>query len=470
VIAQSANGRETLASTKTDGDGKYAFRNLPSDRVALTARRAGFYVQSAGGHDDRRIVLDCSSPVDCLGVDFELRQGAVISGRVVDELGEPVQDIRVQAQVASKDEDGRERRGASSTSDDRGIFRVAGLQPGDYTLRTEQRRRRARPEQLPSASLPVTLGEGEHMRGVELMLQEPTPESVETFSVAGRVTGVDLTKDGARFISARARRSGRNARVAENGSFTISGLRPGNYQFRYNLRPNGRGGRSISDSAFLGSVDVSGDIANLVLGPAPPTGLNGRLVIESGEPYDIMTVWLIHIGSENGESMRATAPEFTFGRKDLQPGEYRIRVSPRFRRENLWFVKEIRVGGEPSEAMTVRVTEGVVQDVDVVLSADFSTIHGRVKAGLDGGQLRKGAQYIVGLRGDGLTRTVQADQLGRFSFDKVAAGDYKIGAWEGMTPGRVSRDETWAEAGPAVREFPVDAGSDIELDLTAVRQ
>ena len=272
------------------------------------------------------------------------------------------------------------------------------------------------------------------MSGVELMLQEPTPESVETFSVAGRVTGVDLTKDGAHFISARARRSGRNARVSEDGSFAISGLRPGNYLFRYNLRPGSGGGRGINDSSLLGNVDVSGDVTNLVLGPKPPTGLNGRLIIESGEPYDIMTVWLTDTEAENGESMGATAPEFTFGRKDLEPGEYRIRVSPRFRRDNRWFVKEVRVGGEPSESMTVRLTEGVVHDVEVLLSADFSTIHGCVKAGLDGSQLRKGAQYIVGLKRDGRVRTVQADQRGRFSFDKVAPGEYQIGAWEGMTP------------------------------------
>ena len=35
-------------------------------------------------HDDRQIVLDCSVTADCIGVDFELRKGAVITGRVVD--------------------------------------------------------------------------------------------------------------------------------------------------------------------------------------------------------------------------------------------------------------------------------------------------------------------------------------------------------------------------------------------------
>ena len=401
VIVRAADGSEVLASTKTKAKGDYAFRNLPAPRVALTVRRAGFYTHSAGGHDDRQIVLDCSTQQACLGVDFELRQGAVITGRVVDELGEPVQDVRVRAQASDNDEDTRERRGANSRSDDRGIFRLAGLQPGEYTLQTEHRRRRARAQDLPASSLVVMLAEGEELRGVELVLQEPTAEPVKSFSVSGRVTGVDLGQEGSRYLSARTFRAGGwnrwNTRVNEDGSFHLY-LRAGRYRFRYAFRSY-TGERGANGSVLMGSVEIDRDLTNLVLSPIPPTGVAGRLLIESGEPYDMMTLWLIDTEAGNSKRLRAEAPDYMFRLENLDPGEYRVLLAGRFGANNRFFVKEVRVGGEPSESKTVRLTAGVLEDVEIVLSADFSKIHGRVKAGLDRGELRKGAQYLVGLKG-----------------------------------------------------------------------
>jgi hypothetical protein len=471
VIAQTADGSGVLASTKTDGEGKYAFRNLPLPRVALTARRAGFYTYSAGGHADRQIVLDCSAQQDCLGVDFEMRQGAVITGRVVDELGEPVQAIQVHAQAADEDKSSRERRRGGSMSDDRGMFRVAGLDPGSYRLNTEDNQRRGPGRERSEASLEITVGDGEQLHGIELVLREPAAEPVETFSVSGRVTGVDLPSEGMAFISAREQRFGGNASVSEDGTFSIPALRAGQYQFRYQVQPSPGNRRGMIDSVLLGSREIRADVSGLVLSPVPPTGLDGRLVIESGERDEIMSVSLMNSERQFGVGLSAEAPDYTFRREDLDAGQYRISVRGRgFFGNDRLFIREVRVGGKPSESGTISVSEGVIQDVEIILSADFSTIHGRVKAGLEGGELRKGAQYIVGLKEGNRVRTVQADQRGRFSFDKVAPGDYKIGAWDDMSRGRINQDKAWEEAGSAVREFPVEAGSDIEIDLTAVRQ
>lgn len=470
VVAQAADGSEVLASTKTDGEGKYAFRNLPSQRVALTARRAGFYTYSAGGHADRQIVLDCSTQQDCLGVDFEMRQGAVITGRVVDELGEPVQSIQVHAEAADEDTSSRERRRGGSMSDDRGMFRVAGLDPGSYRLNTEDDERRGPGRDLSEASLEITVGDGEQLHGIELVLREPAAEPVKTFSVSGRVTGVDLPRGGVAFILAREQRFGGSARVSEDGTFTIPALRAGQYQFRYQVQPSPGNRRGVTGAVLLGSREIRADVSGLVLSPAPPTGLEGRLVIESGEAHEVMSISLMNSERQFGMALTAEAPDYGFRREDLDPGQYRISAGRRFPGDDHLFVKEVRVGGKPSESRTVSVTEGVLQHVEIVLSADFSTIHGRVKAGLEGGELRQGAQYMVGLKEGNRVRTVQADQRGRFSFDKVAPGDYKIGAWEDIVRGGMNRDEVWEKAGAAVREFPVEAGSDIEIDLTAVRQ
>lgn len=66
-------------------------------------------------------------------VDISLPPGGIITGRVVDEYGEPVSDVMVSAQ-RQQFINGASRPmtvGAPSSSNDIGEFRVYGLAPGD---------------------------------------------------------------------------------------------------------------------------------------------------------------------------------------------------------------------------------------------------------------------------------------------------------------------------------------------------
>jgi hypothetical protein len=117
----------------------------------------------------------------------------------------------------------------------------------------------------------------------------------------------------------------------------------------------------------------------------------------------------------------------------------------------------------------VVATEGRIEEIEVVLSAEYSRVHGCVKAGREEGRVITGGQYIVGLKNRDRVRSAQADQNGRFSFDQIPPGDYRICAWPLLRSGEIRDEQTWEAAGPAARSFPVEAGSDIEIDLTAVR-
>ena len=74
------------------------------------------------------------------GFVFTLIPGGVISGRVFDSMGNPLVNASLTALTLSY-EDGHRvlRPGTSSTSDDRGNFRLFGLRPGEYYVRAEQR-------------------------------------------------------------------------------------------------------------------------------------------------------------------------------------------------------------------------------------------------------------------------------------------------------------------------------------------
>ena len=458
-----------VAVTKTNEQGRYWFTGLPSARVSLGVERNGYFTKKAGAHDGDRIVPDCTQPEDCAQVDFEMGRAAAITGCIIDELGEPIGEARVTART-SADENRDSRRRASS--DDRGVYRLANLRPGKYELRVQGSRSRRFREALEAEPIEVEVEEGDEIRSVQIVLHT-SAEGQRRFQLSGRVTGVDLSGSGAHMIALRARRRGSfSMRLREDGSFSLGSVRPGKYALSYihradSIDPDG------SLRLPLGSVEVNADISDLVLSPRPQTGLEGRVVFDqdltaAGPPNADVDLVFRGDDGEHLASADAEPPDFEFETMGLAPGTYQVDVSRWWVAHSAYFVKEVRRGGKPVPDRTIDLAEGRVEQIEVVLSAEFATIHGRVKKPREEGEVRKAAQYRVGLKGAHVIRSVQADQNGKFAFDKVSPGDYRICAWRDLSARAVRDEAVWEEAGSAVRAFPVEAGSDIEIDLTAV--
>ena len=254
-------------------------------------------------------------------------------------------------------------------------------------------------------------------------------------------------------------------------------MRPGKYELSY-VRRSDSIGPDRGLRLPLGSLEINGDISGLLLSPRPQTGLEGRVVFDqdltaAGRPNDEVGLVFrgddgMHLASADAEPARLRSSKpWACGR----PGPHR-RCRRDLRRwwvtRSSYFVKEVRLDGKPVPDRTIDLAEGRVEQIEVVLSTDFAKVHGRVKKPREEGEVRKAAQYRVGLKGADVTRSVQADQYGRFMFDKVPPGDYRICAWPDLSARAVRDEGVWEEAGSAARAFPVEAGSHIEIDLTAV--
>ena len=173
-----------IAVTKTDDQGRYWLTGLPSARVALGVERNGYYTQKAGGHEGERIVLDCTQPEDCSEVNFEMGRAAAITGRVVDELSEPIADARLSSMpTGAQDSDFRRR----AASDDRGVFRLANLRPGKYELRVRGSRSRRFRDALEAERTEIEVEEGDEIRGVQIILRARAEEQ-RRFQFSGRLT------------------------------------------------------------------------------------------------------------------------------------------------------------------------------------------------------------------------------------------------------------------------------------------
>lgn len=122
----------------TDAKGRFAFPNLPSGSTYAIA--AGLFGYLDGGYG-RGSGVGASAPIAVRegewvqDVRVLLSRPSSISGAVIDERGEPVVGAFVRALVRARI-GGRDRllAGPLTTTDDRGVYRLAGLIPGHYLI------------------------------------------------------------------------------------------------------------------------------------------------------------------------------------------------------------------------------------------------------------------------------------------------------------------------------------------------
>ena len=130
---QLASARRVL----TTEDGRFLFRDLAKGRYAITAARAGYVAGSPGqgrpSGPSQTIELGEGEKLG--GVQVRVWQHAIISGTVVDEIGQPVVGITVRAlRRAIAGGQPRVATGPTATTDDRGMYRLDALPPDAYVV------------------------------------------------------------------------------------------------------------------------------------------------------------------------------------------------------------------------------------------------------------------------------------------------------------------------------------------------
>jgi hypothetical protein len=129
--------RSFSATTNTDAEGRYSFAQLPPGDYILRASKGGFVTTLFGTskllESPARIVV---SPGRTAAGDLELERGGAIEGRILNETGDPVQDLPVQAFYVAYDSGGRRRIAAETVArtDDQGDFRMHSMAPGRYFI------------------------------------------------------------------------------------------------------------------------------------------------------------------------------------------------------------------------------------------------------------------------------------------------------------------------------------------------
>jgi hypothetical protein len=121
----------------TDEDGRFAFAQLPQGRFTVAAIKPAYLSAAFGaarpGRPGTAIVLAGDEQRDIV---IRMARGAVLTGTVTDRNGRPVPFIQVSAvrAVAAPNPET-----ITSSTDDRGLYRIFGLMPGEYVVRATPR-------------------------------------------------------------------------------------------------------------------------------------------------------------------------------------------------------------------------------------------------------------------------------------------------------------------------------------------
>jgi hypothetical protein len=306
IQAVLAGGRPLNALT--DAEGLFELRDLPPGSWMLRASKAGFVAQQHGA----RSPFSAAEPLTVTDrqqytVNFALARGGVITGRIFDDLGEPVANARVAAFRVQWTADGRRlsATGSPAVTDDTGAYRVYGLAPGAYYVGVNAQASSGlvTPEGRVTYStvyFPGTPDLSTAERVIVAAAQEASGMHISFSPVrAVRIRGVVLGSAGTP-VRANLRLqmaafadgppSGRSSTVsAADGTFELTDISPGTYT----VEVTGRA-RSAADSPEVASVplNVGGeDITGLVITTGGGASVSGTIVTDnSNKPVDLATM------------------------------------------------------------------------------------------------------------------------------------------------------------------------------------
>jgi hypothetical protein len=135
VVLRPADPKASSTFQTTDDSGGFTFPKVPVGRYTITVQRDGFLPLSAGriGAYKMPPIFSVSSGQTISSFVFTLTPSGVVSGKVKFDDAEPAVNVAIQLYRSYYD---RGRHGyaaaASARTDDRGEYRVHGLEPGSY--------------------------------------------------------------------------------------------------------------------------------------------------------------------------------------------------------------------------------------------------------------------------------------------------------------------------------------------------
>jgi protocatechuate 3,4-dioxygenase beta subunit len=515
----------------TDAQGRYEFKDLPAGRFTVSVSKSGFvtmqYGQNRPFEPGRQIELADAQVME--KADVALPRGSAVSGRILDEFGDPVADASVSAMRMQYT--GGKRRlvqsGRNSMTNDLGQFRLFGLPPGEYyvsaTLRTmdtmimdmmggsniggptgSNNSSGYAATYYPGTPSPadaqrLSLAVGQELASIDIQMQPVRLARISGNAVSSdgkpmssaMVMLLPTTKESLMMIPS-------TSQTDKNGNFNLSGVAPGEYSIQVqslaalmNAASQAMSMISGGDSGTatppaqpmerefaVATVTVAGeDISGLSITGTRGAKATGRLVFEGGAaPESLKSLRLVAGPTDPDNIAAATA---SFGMAAVKEnGTFEIdglvggRVFRFFDPPKGWFLKQITHENEDVTDKGYDFKPGEdVPGFEIVLTTKSQTVSGTVTN--DKNEPVKEYTVVV-FPEDREKWTVSAgrwrasarpDQQGQFKIASLPPGSYLAIAVEYVPEGEWADPEWIKRAVRKATPFTLGEGASKTLDL-----
>ncbi|MEO6236427.1 MAG: carboxypeptidase-like regulatory domain-containing protein [Vicinamibacterales bacterium] len=467
-ISSAELGQAASRTTSTDLAGKFEIKDLAPARYRVSVARSGYlpleYGQRRPGEQGRPVQVADGQAVE--RIDFALPRMSVISGRVSDESGEPMEGVTV---IASRSlyYEGQRRLVpvTTATTDDEGEFRLQKLAPAAYVVAASTKETWTvvdagketvfgyTPTYFPGmtaagAARRISVGLGQQVTGIDLSLIPGRAAKLSGTALDSKqrpFTRVSASEE-IRGLNFGSFRGGPGSAVSSDGTFTIANVTPGEYRLNATrLAGDPAGDPEVAEMMIV--VDGN-DLENLSLTGSVGGTVSGRVVID-GEGAPKWSSLRVEVRqSLRGQPSPSVLGAFRTAGSSLVKEDGSFLVEHVFEHARFqvtlpdgWMLKSVTQGGRDITDGEIPLRSGEeLRDVDVTITPRVTTVAGQLTDAknepvYDATVVVFATQPQRWFEGSRSVKAARPDQQGQWRLKALPPGDYLAVALEYVEDG-----------------------------------
>lgn len=476
VMALAVTGAPASKAARVDAEGKFVFDDLPTAAYIIMANAPGYIDQSMSLGDPSQW------PRHLIGAQLKITmiKGGVITGTVTTSKGEPLVGVPVNASLANELSASMSNLFGLQTpteTDDRGIYRIYGLLPGQYTVTAGGGGLFSQfatsgfeldiPSYYPSGTrdtaIPVAVRSGDETSGIDIKYR-----GTEGHSLSGVITGVVGEGAAAGAVSILLSHAGTTSilsmaiasAVEQRRVFSFNGIADGEYDLFAGFQSRS------NDNPLVGTKRVTvrnADVTGIELKLATPASIAGTIALDPIKPQDkcdkraseltemVITTPRDEPRKTGGQVMTSLFGGFgttlnakgEFMARNLEAGKYRLGITLP---TEAWYVRAINppaaVRGPQLGATSARTGDawlGVVKlksgervsPVSIMVGQDAAGLRGRVAVTPESAIPAGLRVHLIPTERDRVDNILRYSETlvssdGSFTFTNLAPGSYFV--------------------------------------------